>query len=591
MADEKGRNQQGDSEDKDDAFGTADSGDSDFGALTGGGGLGNLPPLSDFESSSGGGFDSGLPPLSSIDSDSGSGRGSIGGLPPISDIPIETPLPTGGAIKPPPASYGSTPVFGTPSSDSGLDTPSGTGFQDLSADSDFTPETPEVAPPGPESDIDTPLFDSAFGGTGGFSAAADTSAPTQAMETPMFGADRGAGFDADAFGSGMGSGGGFAQGTPVPDFGPDTAAPTAMTPPPAAMQARAAAKGGGGGGGKGALVGLVALILGLVGGMFAAPYVPGIPNPAKTEVEDLTQKLADANRRIQDMVPTSGTATPLTQEKLDEMIQQQKELDAAITDLTTRKAAADAEYTDISGQLEVAKADLDQTNAAFVQANDEFDRLKNDHAITQARQEGLLQETARLETLNGKLEDANLRRMQTKETLASNIERLAILVNESSPLVPEKYSKDSRIAAVESLKERAAGMNWVDPVLLDEYTTLYLQELEIARAREYFFAKLPVTDRFGTTTMGWAECVMNGNWGVLYRTLDGKHIGIYQNVEASGTPKYALIDIKDENAASNIEAQIFASRTPGFEDKLEQLAQKQLVTDERTPLQKNFESL
>ncbi|MCC6694119.1 MAG: hypothetical protein IT365_00685 [Candidatus Hydrogenedentes bacterium] len=590
MADEKGRNQQGDSEDKDDAFGTADSGDSDFGALTGGGGLGNLPPLSDFESSSGGGFDSGLPPLSSIDSDSGSGRGSIGGLPPISDIPIETPLPTGGAIKPPPASYGSTPVFGTPSSDSGLDTPSGTGFQDLSADSDFTPETPEVAPPGPESDIDTPLFDSAFGGTGGFSAAADTSAPTQAMETPMFGADRGAGFDADAFGSGMGSGGGFAQGTPVPDFGPDTAAPTAMTPPPAPMAARGAAKGGGGGG-KGALVGLVAVIVGLVGGLFAAPYVPGIPNPAKDEVATLTTELNQVKKQRDELLNANPTGEPMSAVDIQTLVDQKTQLTAEITDLTGKRDAANSEYTTVSTELEAAKADLEETNAAFVQANDEFDRLKNDHAITQARQEGLLQETARLETLNGKLEDANLRRMQTKETLASNIERLAILVNESSPLVPEKYSKDSRIAAVESLKERAAGMNWVDPVLLDEYTTLYLQELEIARAREYFFAKLPVTDRFGTTTMGWAECVMNGNWGVLYRTLDGKHIGIYQNVEASGTPKYALIDIKDENAASNIEAQIFASRTPGFEEKLEQLAQKQLVTDERTPLQRNFESL
>ncbi len=289
MADDKSRNQQGDSEERkdeeSDAFGTADSGDSDFGALSGEGGesdLGNLPPLSDFESSAGGGFDSGLPPLSSIDSDSDKGEERVSGLPPISDIPVETPQPTGGAVKPPPAEYGSTPVFGTPSSDSGLDTPSGTGFQDLSADSDFTPETPEVAPPGPESDIDTPLFDSAFGGTGGFSAAADTSAPTQAMETPMFGADQGnQGFDADAFGSGAGSGG-FDQGTPVPDFGPDTAAPTAMTPPPAPQPAKA----GRGGGGKGVLVGIVALIIGLLAvGIFAGPvYAVHRKSRGKTQV-------------------------------------------------------------------------------------------------------------------------------------------------------------------------------------------------------------------------------------------------------------------------------------------------------------------
>ncbi len=86
-----------------DGFGTRGSDDSDFGALTGGdSGLGNLPPLSDFESSAGGGgFDSGLPPLSAIDPSSDKDRISIGGLPPISDIPVETPIPTGGAIRPP----------------------------------------------------------------------------------------------------------------------------------------------------------------------------------------------------------------------------------------------------------------------------------------------------------------------------------------------------------------------------------------------------------------------------------------------------------------------------------------------------------
>ncbi len=126
--------------------------------------------------------------------------------------------------------------------------------------------------------------------------------------------------------------------------------------------------------------------------------------------------------------------------------------------------------------------------------------------------------------------------MITRDTLESNIERLEILVRESPPLAPEKYSRAARIAAVEELKQRADGMNWVDAKLLDAYTALYLQELEIARSREYFFAELPVTDRFGTTTMSWAECVMNGNWGVYYRTLDGEHIGVYQNTAAEGSP-------------------------------------------------------
>lgn len=584
MADDKGRNQFGDSDERDedaDGFGTADS-DYD----SGGSGLGNLPPLSDFESSSGGGFDSGLPPLSSIDSDSDQGGRSAGGLPPISDIPIETPQPTGGAIKPRAPEYGSTPVFGTPSSDSGLDTPSGTGFQDLSADSDFTPETPEVAPPGPESDIDTPLFDSAFGGSGGFSAAADTSAPTQAMETPMFGADHNQGFDADAFGSGAGRRG-FDQGTPVPDFGPDTAAPTTMTPPPTSQ---VAARGGKGGGGKGLLVGIAALIIGLIAGALAGPFVPGLPNPAAKEAADLQTQVTQLRQQNQEL-QGRPQGTPLSEDTINELRAQEQELQTSIESLNGQLETAQADYTSVSTDLDAAKAELEQTNAEFVQAQDDYERLVNETAITRARRDGLESEVTRLEGLTGQLEDANTRRMITKETLESNIERLEILVSEASPLAPAKYSRDARIAAVANLKARAQDMNWVDASLLDAYTALYTQELEIARSREYFFARLPVTDRFGTTTMSWSECIMNGNWGVYYRTLDGEHVGVYQNTSEMGSPDYEFIDIRDEAARSNVESQIFASRTEGFEEKLELLAKKQLVVDDQTPLQKNFESL
>src|SRR5690606_1120401 len=135
-------------------------------------GLGNLPPLSDFDSGDGGDADrGGLPPA-------GKSSGGIGSLPPISDIPLETPQPAGGNIKPTPRSFGDAAEdFDTPTSD--LDSPvpsrSGTGFQDLAADSDFSPETPEIGP-GPDSDIETPMFDSAFGAGGTFDSSSETPA-------------------------------------------------------------------------------------------------------------------------------------------------------------------------------------------------------------------------------------------------------------------------------------------------------------------------------------------------------------------------------------------------------------------------------
>lgn len=592
MADQGKKDESGAS----DGFGTRGSEDSDFGALTGGdSGLGNLPPLSDFESSAGGssgGFDSGLPPLSAIDPSSDKDRISIGGLPPISDIPVETPLPTGGAIKPPPVGYGSTPVFGTPSSDSGIDTPSGSGFQDLSADSDFTPETPEVAPPGPESDIDTPLFDSAFGGGSAAFSAADTSAPTQAMQTPLFTADAG-GFDADAFAPSSHpsarSRGGF-EGTPVPDFGPDTAAPTSMTPPPsmagATMAGAAPAKKGIGG-----MIGWIAAAVLFVVGLLANPYIPGVPNPLKSQIN---AKDAEIAKLKQDAAARANipAGTPISQEEITRLTQQQADLTKQVQDLTTQKTALDGEVQTAAAQRDAVAAELEQKNADFVKAQADFDSLQNQTAVMQARRDGLSAETGRLESLVGKLEDADTRRMMTKETLESNISRLMVTIQEGSPLTPDKYARADRIARVQALKEKASGANWVDPALLDEYTSLYLAELEISQSREYFFAKLPVVDRFGTKSTSWAECVMNGNHGVYYRTLDGQHVGVYQNTATEGPAKYEFFDMKpDSDSARLLQSQIFAARTPGFEEKIEMLAQRQLVVDDKSDLQKKFDSL
>ncbi|HQE84016.1 MAG TPA: hypothetical protein PLM14_13525, partial [Candidatus Hydrogenedentes bacterium] len=179
-------------------------------------GLGNLPPLSDFESTADT-SDTNLPPLDGTDSGGDLDKGTPSGLPPISDIPVETPVPSGRGQAGPP-DFESPSAFDTPTSasDSALDTPQPeTAFQDLAADSDFTPETPELGP-GPDTDMETPLFDSAFGSPETPHGIPDTGAPTQAMETPMFGADEEElGFDEGAFTPGAGSG--FGSPTPAPD--------------------------------------------------------------------------------------------------------------------------------------------------------------------------------------------------------------------------------------------------------------------------------------------------------------------------------------------------------------------------------------
>ncbi|MFP6616009.1 MAG: hypothetical protein VCB26_06360, partial [Candidatus Hydrogenedentota bacterium] len=311
--------------------------DDDFGALTGGddddSGFGNLPPLSDFDSAEGE-SDGGLPPM---DSDPGD-NANVGGLPPIVDIKVDTP-----AVRP---SDLDTQDTGSPQIDTpggGFDTPtneldtpdpaSGLGFQDFAADSDFSPETPEIGL-GPDSDIETPMFDSAFGGTSDdfSSGGAGTPAPTQAMETPMFdsGGDSGMGFDNDAFSAptpDVAMGGG----TPVPDFSPGTGMP--QEPGQIAAVPGVAGKGGGMGKGMVALVALVMLLIGAGGGLFGwrAADFPLVPNEYKDKSETLQTQVDGLNRDVSKLRAEISGGTVLSQEQIDTLQQQYDQLTDNIT--------------------------------------------------------------------------------------------------------------------------------------------------------------------------------------------------------------------------------------------------------------------
>lgn len=585
--------------------------------LTSDSGLGNLPPLSDFDSQAGAAFDSdGLPPLGNFGS---GGGGASRGITPseddlsaISDLDVETPgvgadlYSSGGAVN--------TPSSPTP----------GTGFQDLAADSDFSPETPEIGP-GPDSNLDTPMFDSAFGGGSQFDrnmrASLDTPAPTQAMETPMFGASSapraagGGGFGDDGFdlggpmgggfggfdaggavggGFNMGGGGGgidFDAGTPAPDFSPDTRAP---------MTGNDGKKGKGGGGGgqsTGTLigVGVAALVVGILATSLALnPYIPEMINPTlaaknaaeadatatKTKLAETSKKLAEANTELAKRTGVEGGENQGG-------------------DLAKQIAEMQAQLDSIAGELESKTADLQAIerdvlakNEEFLQAQQLYEDLKNETSITQARQKGLIAEIERLTTYTGELEEANKRRIETRDSLAHAVDRLIIQIQEGIPLTPEKYSHQSRVAAAQALRDQIEASNWVSPEIQEAYNKLYLTELEIGQANEYFFAKLRVTDEFGNKSSKWAECLMQGNWSVAYRTLDGKNIGEYSNLAAPGEPvRWGFRENLPQDVKVNLEQKVFASRVEGFEEKIAVIATKQLAAEEGTAFQAAFSSL
>lgn len=585
---------------------------SDFGALTGDGEstLGNLPPLSDFDSAE---SDSGLPPLGGIDSDPIVETPSTGGLPPIDEINVETPDPTGGSIRPAPPEFGDESAFDTPSTESKLDTPeplsdtpeplsdtphplgAGDSFQDLAADSDFSPETPEIGP-GPDSDIDTPMFDSAFGGAddSSFGDIIDTPAPapTQAMETPMFetGDVAGAeslGFEDDAFSTGAAD-----TGTPVPDFSPDTAIPGIEAIAQPETEGGVPTKGRGGVGGVkliGMLVGL--LVLGLGAGVFLGPMI--MSNPLTGELEEERQKVAGLESTItrMDRGAVGGASAPSV-EDINRRIDTKNQLDSEIQTMEAERNSVTNDLGEAERSLSLIQDDIESKNEEFVNAQEDLEELQNQMALTRAQHDGLEAENRRLTDQVGNLESANIRRVATKETLKHDVDLLMVQIREGIPLTPNKFSRADRLARIEELKAKVSAANWVSPALLDEYTQLYLLELAISESTEYFFAKIPVKDRLGIVYHRWAECLMNGSKSVYYQTINGKNVGIYQNMNAEVGPRqYAFVEELPQKQRQEIVEIIESARIEDFDEKVAILEGKQALVETGRGIRRTFGSL
>ncbi|NLV41739.1 MAG: hypothetical protein GXY15_11000 [Candidatus Hydrogenedentes bacterium] len=573
-------------------------------------GAGNLPPLSDFDS--GGGLDeSELPPLANFETHD---PGAQGGLPPVGDINIETPMPAGGNIKPPPPGFddvGQVSSFGLGRG--------GTGFQDLAADSDFSPETPDIGP-GPDTSLDTPIFDSAFGPADStFSFGTPTPAPAQAPETPVFGeADFGVETPAigapDAFG-------GAAPGasTPAPDFGPDTgfgggmdmgfggvgagigAASTGPSGPsgPVGRSGKSitAKKGG-----LSPMVVIVTWIIFILGGILARPFLDdylaflpaSLQSPLKGQIAEREQQIASLNSRIatlQSIPAADGSGVEITEERRIELERLISEKSQQLEQLNGQVESTNGTLSERQSQLSSVEQQIADKNEEFANAQAVYEDLRNETAIIQARQRGLVAEVERLTGYVGELEEANARSIATKDALVHNIDRLLIQVKEAMPLMPQKYDYTMRLGAVQSLRDKAAAAKWVDPALQEEYASFYMREMEIARSNEYFFARLPVTDSLGVTTQKWAECLLRGNWGVYYRTLDGKNIGVYENLGTVDAPKWGFREALPVDAQKAIEATVVANRVPDYQNKVQMLAERQVASENGTPWQRNFDSL
>jgi len=569
-------------------------------------GLGNLPPLSDFDSQGEGDAGDSLPPLGNFEAQDEGGVSS----PLQEDKDFSPQTPDIGRGK-----YGADEDdIGLPAFDSGAfsdaapdddeSSMSAGGFQDLAADSDFSPETPDIGP-GPDSALDTPIFDSAFGGEdsgfGGIDSgySRQTGAATQAMESPMF----------DDFGGESDFATPELAATPVPDFSPDTGfggdnfgAAGGAVPVGAGMPAMAGAEGPSSQkavkkGGANWLVVMVfvalAFFIGVVNAPFLADYLTFLPNPMRDQVAKLEKDIVGKDQLIKQLqsLPQGSENAGVNEERLKqiatEIENKTRELNGIQGQLDSTRATLEGQQRDL-GNVE---RELRERNDEIISAREFLEELRNETAIVQARQRGLIAEVDRLTGQVGELEAANQRRVATKDALAHNVDRLIIQVKESIPLAPKDFDYAKRLAAVQQLREKVDQAPWVTPELQNEYTSLYLRELDMARSNDYYFANISVTDRFGHKSLKWAECLMRGNWAVYYLTLDGANIGSFENMGTPEVPLWGFREDMPEEVQKSIEAHIVSARIPDFESQAQLLAERELAGQEGSILQRTYSSL
>jgi hypothetical protein len=430
------------------------------------------------------------------------------------------------------------------------------------------------------------------------------------METPMFGpapsdgavggpgAPGGFSFDDNAFGNDL-----FGGGTPAPDFSADTGArgpgAGAFGPPPLGPEIdekdEATKKGG-----KGMLFLKIAIcVVLLVGGIGARPFVndfvPFLPNPQTKLLDDANSRvksLEDENRRLKNIQGSAQGQVNISPEEVAKLIKQQEELTVAVRDLTTQQEAAQAKVTELQGQVSQVSADLDAKNNDYVAAQQAYDDLTNETSIVRAQRSGLEKEVASLTTKVGDLEDANKRRLIQKNAMAADLNALEILIKESCPLTPKEFATEDRLAKLQEVKTLLEEAAWVDDTITNQYNEVVRKELEKASAKVYFFAKVQVADTLGTAETKWAECLMNGNWSVYYRTIDGKNTGVYENTGSPEVPNFQFRQELTEDAQRQVQTLIAVSRTKDFEDRIKFLAGKEAsIFEDESPVKRIFKSL
>ncbi len=288
-----------------------------------------------------------------------------------------------------------------------------------------------------------------------------------------------------------------------------------------------------------------------------APQVMVGAAELKEQIRQLNGQLVQYQQAVGDIEQAQQMAQELQQRQAAEGTIEQ--VMQRVADMEEKQARYD--------ELEVY---LEEINDAIVAANEERNRTRSEVDILTARKEGLIEEVAKFEDLVGKLEDANERRLAVKEAIEESLVLFMVNLRESAPVVPPEFSKTKRLARAEQLQTKLAQTNWAYPALIQEFTDLFLEEIELNSQQHYFLAKLPLEVK-GQTTERWCECLSLGTWAVYFQTLDRRTVGVFMNTAEVGKPKYEFITELENAEKVQIRAAIGRLRPADFEKRIARL--------------------
>ncbi len=228
------------------------------------------------------------------------------------------------------------------------------------------------------------------------------------------------------------------------------------------------------------------------------------------------------------------------------------------------------DMTDLEAEYHDLQERLQQLQTSYEDAQATIATLETQRILLSERKAGLEADIGRLKLDVGDLRDADRIRIGLSTAFEAAVGTLAVRIHESSPLVPPSYRKNARLETITRLRDQVEGSSWVTPDMLEDFVQLVDQEIARAEDSSYFIAKLPLQVKDQVTYL-WSECLTQGADEVIYRTANGKHIGVFRKgKDDTGITRFLFDGVPVSRTKKDIVRLLDEFRPDGAEERLQE---------------------